>query len=360
MTSVPALRVVADLPLDPNAAFAQVVDELSEAFARLGLRFDPGPAGVLFEGEHVVGRVRSWLPGKGLALDWSPTAWDAAQRVEVEFRFVARDGGCQVEVEQRGSDRLFRGDPVEWTGWVASAVVAPFLRTIAPSSIGDWLTDRAARRPSGPGARANYADPIYHRPNFRLLLETLHPGPSDRLLDVGCGGGAFLKEVLLRGARAVGIDHSPEMVRLAIETNRSAVREGRLEVLEADGSRLPVPDRGFTIAMSTGAFGFLPRPLDTLSEMRRALTPGGRMEVFAGTKELAGTPACPEPMASRIHFFEDEELVALATEAGFVSVEVTHPELLQFARESGIPEDSLDLFRGTAGSQLLLGRRPDL
>jgi ubiquinone/menaquinone biosynthesis C-methylase UbiE len=352
------VRVVADLPLAPAAAFDQVVDELAEALARLGLRFDRGEKGSVSEGEHIVGRVRSWRPGIGLALEWTPTPWDPEQRVEVEIRFLSREGGCQVEVEQRGSDRIFRSDPVEWTGWVASAVVAPFLRTITPSSLGDWLTDRAARRPSGPGARANYANPVYHRPNFRLLLETLRPGPSDRLLDVGCGGGAFLKEVLDRGSRAVGVDHSPEMVRLATDTNRSAVEDGRLQLLESDSGRLPVSDAAFTIAMSTGAFGFFPRPLDTLREMRRALIPGGRMAVFAGTKELAGTPACPEPMASRMHFFEDEELAGLARDAGFVAVEVLHPSLRTFAEESGVPPEGLDLFNGTSGSQLLLGRRP--
>jgi len=353
------VRVVAEVPLDPPAAFAQVVDELIEALARLGLRFDPGPEGVVLEAGQVVGRVRTWRPGRDLVFDWSPAPWDREQRVEVEIRFDAHDHGCRVEVEQRGTDRLLGGNPVEWTGWVASAVMAPFLRTIAPSSFGDWLTDRRVRRPSGPEARATYADPIFHRPYFRVLLETLRPGPSDRLLDVGCGGGALLKDVLERGTKAVGVDHSPEMVRLAIDTNRSAVREGRLQVLEAEGSRLPVPDGAFTIALSTGVFGFLPRPLETLREMRRAPGPGGRLAVFAGTKDLVGTPACPEPLASRMHFFGDEELAGLAREAGFVSVEVGHPDLRTFAEEAGVPAEALGMFSGGAGSQLLLGRRPD-
>lgn len=359
MTSRSMLRVTADVPLDPPAAFAQLVDELVEAFARTGLRFDPGPEGAVFEAGQLVGRVRTWRPGQDLVLDWSPAPWDSEQRVEVAIRFEASDHGCRIEVEQQGTERLLGDDPAEWTGWVASAVVAPFLRTIAPSSFGDWLTDRRVRRPSGPGARATYVDPLFHRPNFRLLLETLRPGPADRLLEVGCGGGAFLHEVLQRGARAVGMDHSPEMVRLALDTNRAAVLEGRLRVVEADASRLPVPDGTFTIAMSTGAFGFLPRPLDTLREMRRALEPGGRLAVFAGGKELAGTPACPEPMASRMHFFEDEELAGLARDAGFVSVEVSHPGLRKFAEEAGVPAEALGMFTGGLGSQLLLGRRPE-
>jgi SAM-dependent methyltransferase len=354
-----SVHIVADVDLAPDAAFGQVVDELVEALTRVGLQFEPGPNGSATEAGQVVGRIRAWQPGRGLVLDWGPAPWNPERRVEVELRVDARGGGARIDIEQRGLDALLDGDPAEWTGWIASAVVAPFLRAIAPSGFGDWLTDRRARRPSGPAARATYADPRFHRPNFLLLLDTLRPGPNDDLLEVGCGGGAFLQEVLARGARAVGIDHSPEMVRLARARNEAAVRDGRLRVIEADGSRLPVPDASFSIAMSTGAFGFLPRPLDTLREMRRALRPGGRLAVFAGTKELIGTPACPEPMASRIHFFEDGELGDLARAAGFTAVEVRHPPLLGFAEQAGIPTEALDLFRGTNGSQLLVARRPD-
>ncbi|MCI4372240.1 MAG: methyltransferase domain-containing protein [Thermoplasmata archaeon] len=353
-----AVRVVADVALEPNAAFAQIVDELVEALARAGLRFDPGPEGTVRAAEVEVAHVRTWNPGHGLLLDWDLAPWAPGPRLEVEFRFQASGHGCRVEVEQRGAERRFDGDPVEWTGWVASAVVVPFLRAIAPSGYGDWLTDRRARRPSGPGARATYADPVFHRPNFRMLLDTLRPGPTDRVLEVGCGGGAFLAELLGRGVTAVGIDHSPEMVHLARASNRGAIDAGRLEVIEAEGSQLPVPDGTFTIALSTGVFGFLPRPLETLREMHRALAPGGRLAVFDGTKELAGTPACPEPLASRMHFFEDDELAGLARAAGFVSVEVTHPPLGKYAEEAGVPTEALELFRGTVGSQFLLGVRP--
>jgi len=39
--------------------------------------------------------------------------------------------------------------------------------------------------------------------------------------------------------------------------------------------------------------------------------------LFTGTKALVGTPAAPEPVASRLHFYEDNELIELAHKAGF-------------------------------------------
>ena len=60
--------------------------------------------------------------------------------------------------------------PDELAGWFAGEVAAPFLRATAPAALGDWLTDRRARRPSGKQARGVYRDPTYHYPNFRVIL----------------------------------------------------------------------------------------------------------------------------------------------------------------------------------------------
>lgn len=62
--------------------------------------------------------------------------------------------------------------------------------------------------------------------------------------------------------------------------------------------------------------------LAVLRECRRVLAPGGRLAVYTTSPRLRGTPAAPEPVASRGHFHESDELVALADRAGFVSVVV--------------------------------------
>jgi hypothetical protein len=50
------------------------------------------------------------------------------------------------------------------------------------------------------------------------------------------------------------------------------------------------------------------------------LRPGGRLAIATTPPEMKGTPAAPEPMASIGRFYTDEELAALAVEAGFVDV----------------------------------------
>jgi SAM-dependent methyltransferase len=146
------------------------------------------------------------------------------------------------------------------------------------------------------------------------------------------------------------------MVWLACAVNRDAIMEHRLEVREGEADSLPYPDGKFTCAAMTGVFGFLPNPLGALAEIQRVLAVGGRFPLFTGSRELRGTPAAPEPFASRIHFYEDQELEQLARGAGFEEVRVERPNLEQFAREAGVPEEALQLFSERAG-QLLIARK---
>lgn len=349
---VATIRISMDLGLDPAAAFEVLVEDLGAALERAGLRFEPGAEGRVLEGGATVGTVVSWEPGERMALRWRPADWDTDE-TEVELRLEPRDGGTTVVLEHRGWGRLM-GDPGELAGWFAGEVAAPLLRSTAPRAFGDWLTDRRARRPWGGQSRAVYRDPLYHYPNFRVILAELALTADDRLLEVGCGGGALLRQALRSGCRAAAVDHSPDMVRLARETNRDAVAAGRLEVTEADAAALPFPDAAFTCAVMTGVLGFLPDPVAVLAEIRRVLRPGGRFVGLGSDPELRGTPAAPEPMASRLRFYDDEQLAALARSAGFDEVEVARRDLEPFAREAGVPEEHVPLFAGV--TRFLLAR----
>ena len=184
----------------------------------------------------------------------------------------------------------------------------------------DWLTDRVARRPSGRRAREVYGADDVHDFARRALLEALALGPADRLLDIGCGGGLLLRDALSSGATATGIDHSDEMVGLARERAPGA------EVVLGSAERLPFADGSFTAVAMSIVFFFLPDPIAALRECRRVLVPGGRLALYTTSPALRGTPAAPEPLASRGRFYEDEELAGLARRAGLTAVVVMNDD----------------------------------
>ncbi|MDQ3866389.1 MAG: methyltransferase domain-containing protein, partial [Actinomycetota bacterium] len=164
----------------------------------------------------------------------------------------------------------------------------------------DWLTDRVARRPQGLRAREIYTDPAMHEFARRAILSALALDSHDHLLEIGCGGGILLRDALATGARVTGVDHSPEMVALAREN------APRATVVESDAASLPFADATFTKAALAVVFFFLPDPVRVLRECARVLVPGGRVAVYTTGPELRGTPAAPEPIASRGYFYRDD------------------------------------------------------
>ena len=341
------VRVGVDLPLPPGEVFPIVVEELAGGLERLGLAFEPGPSGRLVEDGIAIGQVTNWQPGSRIVLEWRPAEWQAQEATALELRFEPTGGGTRVVLEHHGGARPI-GDASEMAAWFAGELLARVLRAASPGAAGDWVTDRNARRPAGPRARSTYADPLYHYPNFKVLLAELALSPDDYLLEVGCGGGALLKEALQSGCRAAAVDHSPDMVRVARDANRRAIEEGRLVIQHGDAHRLPFPDGTFTRAVMTGVLGFLSDPVQALGEIRRTLRPDGLFVALGSDPELKGTPAAPEPMASRLRFYDDDELARLGRAAGFERVRVARRDLSPFAREAGVPEDHLPLFEGDA------------
>jgi ubiquinone/menaquinone biosynthesis C-methylase UbiE len=112
------------------------------------------------------------------------------------------------------------------------------------------------------------------------------------------------------------------MVQLARHT-----MGGRAPILQASADRLPFEQGAFTAVSSIVAFFFFPDPVAALREFGRVLDPDrGRIAVYTTPPELKGTPAAPYPLATRGHFYEDDELLAHARAAGFGTAEVRRPD----------------------------------
>jgi len=352
-----SVQASVDVPIRPKQAFDALVDELALGLEARGIKIGKlSRGGRMMQGEVEVGVIHEWMTGKRISILWHPKTWEeGTTKLAIEFTKAGK--GTKITLKIKDWASVLRGDPRELLGWYAGEVVAPLLYASAPRGLGDWITDRHARRPSGLNSRRTYGNPIYHWPNFFAILGVLDLKPEDNLMEVGCGGGAFLHEALRSGCRASAIDHSADMVRLATKRNRASMTAGRLKVELGQADQLPYPAGTFTCAVMTGVLGFLPDPARAFGEVFRVLQSGGRFVAYTATKEIRGTPAAPEPIGSRVRFYEDEELESLARTAGFGEARVEHPSLYEFAKKAGVPKSDIGLFKGTSGSQLLVCRK---
>jgi ubiquinone/menaquinone biosynthesis C-methylase UbiE len=116
---------------------------------------------------------------------------------------------------------------------------------------------------------------------MRAVVEELQIGPSDRVLEVGCGHGVAATLVCerLEGGHLTAIDRSPKMIEAASRRNAAYVEAGKAEFLVATLEELDLGDRRFDkiFAVRVGLFHRDPKRARRIVE--RWLVPGGALLV---------------------------------------------------------------------------------
>ena len=119
--------------------------------------------------------------------------------------------------------------------------------------------------------------PHLFTPWARDLVARAQPKPGERVLDVACGTGIVVREVLPvvgSSGRVAGVDFSPAMLAVA----RTRVPGGApVEWYEASAEALPFPDAAFDLVLCQQGLQFFPDKPGAIREFRRVLAPGGRV-----------------------------------------------------------------------------------
>ncbi|QUE87092.1 class I SAM-dependent methyltransferase [Exiguobacterium alkaliphilum] len=155
-----------------------------------------------------------------------------------------------------------------------------------------------------------------HRVEVDWTIEQLQIQPNDRILDVGCGAGDALAQ-MLRGYNHVhvtGLDRSPTIVRSALRRNRTDVQAGRANVVEGNLGTLPFPDAQFDRVFSIHTLYFWDDVPAVLDEIERVLAPGGLFVITYCDGKGDGT-------WDRIASIVREQLIPAASALGFIDVQ---------------------------------------
>ncbi|MET9326573.1 class I SAM-dependent methyltransferase [Tsukamurella sp. NPDC003166] len=202
----------------------------------------------------------------------------------------------------------------------------------------------------------------YARDRFEAATGGNNEKPYGRALELGCGTGFFLLNLLSAGVAETGsvTDLSPGMVKVALRNGEALGHtvDGRV----ADAETIPYEDNTFDLVVGHAVLHHIPDVEQSLREVLRVLKPGGRF-VFAGEPTTIGdfyarwlgritwgitTNATKLPFladwrrpqaeldeSSRaaaleavvdIHTFDPDDMEAMAARAGAVEVKATTDE----------------------------------
>ena len=111
----------------------------------------------------------------------------------------------------------------------------------------------------------------------RLAVDLASVSDADRVVDIGCGPGGAARAAARRGAKVVGVDPAPMMLRLASTLTRE---RSKITWSQGTAEALPLPDGWATVAWSLRTVHHWKDVMAGLAELRRVLAPAGRFLVI--------------------------------------------------------------------------------
>jgi len=108
-----------------------------------------------------------------------------------------------------------------------------------------------------------------------------HLDINDSVIDVGCGTGLFFNHVVADAQTVVGVDISRSLLLQAKERARAFFN---VHLVQADADHLPFRDACFNVVLAFTLLQNMPKPLETLSELRRSAKRGAHV-VVSGLKK---------------------------------------------------------------------------
>lgn len=131
------------------------------------------------------------------------------------------------------------------------------------------------------GRILGYLMGVFNAFEYNKTIPLLNLKPTDAVLEIGFGHGAgflLLAKEVTQG-QFYGIDHSEEMVTMALKRNRKLVRKGRLKLMLGEVEDLHYPPKSFDKIFSINCIYFW-REVDlTFNLLKSCLRENGMLSV---------------------------------------------------------------------------------
>jgi ubiquinone/menaquinone biosynthesis C-methylase UbiE len=156
-----------------------------------------------------------------------------------------------------------------------------------------------------------------------FALRLLEPGASDRVLEIGFGGGLNLPWLIETAGFVAGIDRSSSMVQQARTRFPEAISAGNAVFQEGNVEALPFDPASFGKVCTVNTIYFWSSLDAGFAEIYRVLAPGGRAIVGFLPKEWMDRGGFPTDIfTSRA----TDDVIASVKKAGFRDARAERPE----------------------------------
>ena len=179
----------------------------------------------------------------------------------------------------------------------------------------------------------NYFEDLWERlpaqlevPQFALrgAFLTAELARGERVLDLGCGAGAFtaLAADAVGASGVIGVD----VAQAALVRARAAHPQLDFRHAEIDGP-LPLPDNSVEVVWASEVIEHVADTAHWLSEVRRVLVPRGRVLITTPSHgrlrlALGGIERFSQPVGDHLHLYTRRSLRELLSEFGFGEIEI--------------------------------------
>ena len=145
--------------------------------------------------------------------------------------------------------------------------------------------------------------------------------PGMEILDVGCGGGAAIHEMLelSEGSIVKGIDYSDTSIRLSEELNAKAIEYERCSIKKYDVMDMPYIDNAYDLVTAVETVYFWKDPEIAFRHIKRVLKPGGTFVILAEASEPSNESKMQFDTPMTI--YTADELIQIMEKTGFVNCE---------------------------------------